>query len=103
VTFTKVLIMYQIYHTSIHPSPTVLLYSAPPTTITGIVSTDISLIFCIHAYTVFAWHSPSYILSPPPRLPVVSITAFPHCSPDLFFPPVLLFCTREKKNTDIFV
>jgi hypothetical protein len=44
-------------------------------------------------YTVFALHSPSHTLSPPPH---------PFCwyqppRQDLSYPPVLLFCKREKK------
>jgi hypothetical protein len=50
VAFSKVLTMYQIYHTWIHPS-TILLYI--PSFTPGVVSTGIFSI-CTHVSTVFA-------------------------------------------------
>jgi hypothetical protein len=49
-------------------------------------------------YTVFAPYSPSYILSPSP------LPSHWYQSPrqDLFCPPVLQFCKREKKEMTFF-
>jgi hypothetical protein len=63
VAFTKVLTMYQIYYTWIHPP--LLSYISPP-----LISCNSfnRYHFCIyiHVYTLFATYSPSYHFSPPP-------------------------------------
>jgi hypothetical protein len=48
-------------------------------------------------YTIFALYSPSFTLSP--LLPPPLVPTLPR--QDLFYPPVLRFCKRKKK--DIFV
>jgi hypothetical protein len=66
-TFTKVLTMYQIYHTWIHLLPCSPLFLLDP--IPGTVSTGV--ILHLHTvYTVFAPYSPSYSLAPPPPPPI---------------------------------
>jgi hypothetical protein len=62
VGLMKVLTMYQVYHTGIHPSSPPPSPSSSPHPIPGIVS------IYIHVYTVFAPHSPSYTLSLLPHL-----------------------------------
>jgi hypothetical protein len=56
--FTKVLTVYQIYHTWVHPFHCFL--SSPPSPIPGTISTGI--IFCIYlrVYTLFVPYSSSY-------------------------------------------
>jgi hypothetical protein len=90
VAFTKVLTMYQIYHTWIHP-----FYSSPLSPpIPGIVSTGINFAFmdmCTHILhhidppTYFLYHHP---------LPLVP--AYPYPCEGLVHPPVLKFCRRKK-------
>jgi hypothetical protein len=60
----------------------------------GIVSTGIIFCIYIHVYSVFAWYSPSYPLSP-----LCPHTLVPAFSPgqDLFCPSVLWFCRRKKR------
>jgi hypothetical protein len=69
VAFTKVLAMYQIYHTWIHPLH--LSPSSPP--ISGTVSTGISFCIYAHVYTLFGPYSSLYPfpchLSPPTGQP----------------------------------
>jgi hypothetical protein len=55
--------------------------------------------YCIFMYvhTFFALYSPSYPLSPPTISPLPLVPTFPP-GQDLFHPPVLWFCRREKIN-----
>jgi hypothetical protein len=59
--------------------------------------------FCIyiHLYTIFVPYSPSYLLSLPWPLPP-SPEYQPHPGQDLLCLPVLWFCRRKKKKSDIF-
>jgi hypothetical protein len=92
VAITKVLIIYQIYHTWIYPlhqSP-----SSPSSPHPGIVSTDIIFPFIyvniqylhhIHLPSLFPHFFPTPTRTNPPRQ-------------HLFHPPVLWFCERKKKK-----
>jgi hypothetical protein len=94
VAFTKVLTIYQIYHTWIHP-----FHLSPP--IPRVVSTDTIFSFT-HMCTQYVHHihppSPFPHLFP---LPLVSLPAPPQ---DLFHPLLLQFCIwkKKKKKNDIF-
>jgi hypothetical protein len=98
VAFIKVLTVYQLYHTWIHPS-TPLLYPSCP--IRGIIPACIIFAFT-YMHTHFLHYSPSYPLPlhlPPPT----------GASPSPWAGHVLSFCSsilqkrKEKENCDIFV
>jgi hypothetical protein len=91
VISTKVLIIYQIYHTWIHP-----LHRSPLFPCSRNSFNRYHFSFYIHVYTVFALYLPSYTLSLPPPPPIGT-----NSRQDLFCPPVLWFCKRKTK--DIFV
>jgi hypothetical protein len=89
VPFTKVLAMYQMYHT--HSPPCSLLSS--PLLIPGLVSTGIIFTFT-YMCTHFLYHSHPPILFPTTSLlPLVPIPAH---TQDLFHLLLLWFCRRKK-------
>jgi hypothetical protein len=90
VTFTKVLTIYQIYHTWIYPFHHFPLSS--PHSWMSFNSNHFTIY--IHVYTVFVPYSP---------LPPSSTSHwYPPCRQDVFCPPVFQFCKR-KKVTLLFV
>jgi hypothetical protein len=94
VAFIKVLTMYQIYHTWIHPLHRSPLLPSPPipgTVSTGIIFafTDMCTCFLHHSHPPFPTTSPLPLMSTSPKQ-------------DMFHPPILLFCRRKKKNNDFF-
>jgi hypothetical protein len=94
VAFTRVLTMYQIYHTWIHPFHCSPLSPSPYTR-----NNFNRCHFCIylHVFTVFAPCSPSYPLSlPPPPFHWYHVPSPP--AHVLFCPSVLHFCRRIKKK-----
>jgi hypothetical protein len=96
VAFTKVLSMYQVYHTWIHPLHHCLL--SLPTHIPGMVSIGI-----MFAFTYMCTQYLHHIHPPIPLFTSSSISLVPNLPlptprQDLFYPPVLLFCRRKKRK-----
>jgi hypothetical protein len=92
VAFTKVLTIYQICHTWIHPS--IILLYAPP------FKEEFQWVSFTYMCAQYLHHihppTPFSHLLPLPLIPP------PHTRQDLFCPPVLWFCKRKKLHFCLF-
>jgi hypothetical protein len=92
VAFTKVLTIYQIYHTWVHHFH--YSSSCPPPPTPGIVSTDIIFPFTyMYLQYLHHIHPPSPF---PHSFPLLLVPASPR--QDLFCPLLLWYCIRKEEN-----
>jgi hypothetical protein len=97
VAFTKVLIIYQTYHTWTHPLHHSLLFPSP---ISGTVPTSIIFLFT-YTCTQYLHHIHPPTLFPHITLPLVP-TSLHHRRQYMFCSPILWFCKRKKWHFDTY-